>query len=147
MMSDKANLLDIDSMMDVVAMYKCKFCDHTMESSAAMKNHISEHLLPARNLSYSQVDFYPMHIVKSKSIRFYPFSNIWEGMECTVQCCFFFICIRILFYSLRTRIQCQLLGISATILKLSTSSVQVSLIALKVSTILKHVITVPNLTI
>ena len=89
MMSDKANLLDIDSMMDVVAMYKCKFCDHTMESSAAMKNHISEHLLPARNLSYSQVDFYPMHIVKSKSIRFYPFSNIWEGMECTVQCCFF----------------------------------------------------------
>ena len=44
-MSDTPVVLNLESMMDVIAMYKCKFCSLTTEGQAEMKAHLDEHLL------------------------------------------------------------------------------------------------------
>ena len=60
-MSVKPILLDMESMMDVIAMYKCKFCEYTSENQLEVKNHINVHLMPAENLPQLHVRLINMY--------------------------------------------------------------------------------------
>ena len=68
-MSVKPILLDMESMMDVIAMYKCKFCEYTSENQLEVKNHINVHLMPAENLSQlhvrAEIDKYVWHYLSA----------------------------------------------------------------------------------